>query len=497
MRYSILITVLCLVFLPSLLSAEVPLYINYQGRLTDSLGIPVPDGDYTILFSIWDSETEGDMLWGNDINVTVEDGLFTCQLGQLPDGIFANNADRWLSIEIAGRMDELLPRSKITSGAYAFHALRADTARYVTGGDNCGWIRDSRGVKLAVPGDSVGIGTAAPSAKLEVEGDIKTSDSLIASHVKAGSMSEPGKITVYKNGLADPLAKLVQYEPIGGGALHIFQNDPNTSVLRLEPDYEGTGAYLSLCKNSYDVGFFVDGNYHIGGEPRVGILGSERSAIFNMNVSGDDAVTLPFSSISSSEIYNEAGVANSVLSSVVGIGSTPTTILTRQMWFPTSGYVAVIATASYNFWHAFGTIDQLRFGISKTQGIFPADQDHYRDYPSSWSGFNFKDNVTVHDYYIVDAGLNTFYFLGEHIGSPPGATVVDANLTVMFFPTWRGYIIIPPGSDEAASANPEQYERDRLIMEKIEEEKEALRQEFDAKLEEIKTELQKQMGTIQ
>ena len=56
MRYSILITVLCLVFLPSLLSAEVPLYINYQGRLTDSLGIPVPDGDYTILFSIWDSE---------------------------------------------------------------------------------------------------------------------------------------------------------------------------------------------------------------------------------------------------------------------------------------------------------------------------------------------------------------------------------------------------------------------------------------------------------
>ena len=494
MRYSILITVLCLVFLPSFLSAEVPLYINYQGRLTDSLGIPVPDGDYSILFGIWDSETEGDMLWGNDFSVTVEDGLFTCQLGQLPDDIFANNADRWLSIEIAGRTDELSPRTKMTSGAYAFHALRADTAGYVSDVVDCGWIRDSRGVKLAVPGDSVGIGTAAPSAKLEVEGDIKTTDTLIASHVKAGSMSEPGKITVYKDGLVDPLAKLVKYEPAGGGGLYLYQNDPHTSVLHLEPDYDGTGAYLTLYRNSYNVGFFVNGNSGNSGEPEVGILGSERSAIFDMTVGGDSSIMLPYSSISSSEMYNEAGVANSVLSSATGIGSTPTTILTRQMWFPTSGYAVVIATASYNFWHAFGTIDQLRFGISKTEGIFPADQDHFRDYPSSWSGFNFKDNVSVHDYYIVDAGLNTFYFLGEHIGSSPGATVVDANLTVMFFPTWRGYLVIPPGSDESASANPEQYERDRLIMEKIEAEKEALRQEFDTKLGEIKAELQKQMG---
>jgi hypothetical protein len=205
---------------------------------------------------------------------------------------------------------------------------------------------------------------------------------------------------------------------------------------------------------------------------------------------------LPYSCISSSEIYNEAGIANSELSSAVTLSFTPTKILEREMYFPTSGYVCVIASASFYFWHIHDTSTQFTFGISETEGVIPSEDDYYRSLPASLSTFQYSDMITIHEYYLVDAGQHTYYFNGAFIGSdtPHPGIVGDANLTVMFFPTWRGYIFIPPGSDQAAAVNPEQYERDQMIMQKIEEEKQALRQEFAAKLEEIKAEIQKQMG---
>jgi hypothetical protein len=39
--------------LASLAPAEVPQMINYQGRLTDSTGAPVPDSNYQITFTIY------------------------------------------------------------------------------------------------------------------------------------------------------------------------------------------------------------------------------------------------------------------------------------------------------------------------------------------------------------------------------------------------------------------------------------------------------------
>ena len=38
--------------------------INYQGRLTDSVGAPLTDGQYPIEFSLWSEATEGEQIWG-------------------------------------------------------------------------------------------------------------------------------------------------------------------------------------------------------------------------------------------------------------------------------------------------------------------------------------------------------------------------------------------------------------------------------------------------
>ena len=67
----------------------------------------------------------------------------------------------------------------------------------------------------------------------------------------------------------------------------------------------------------------------------------------------------------------------------------------------------------------------------------------------------------------------------------------QANLTVMYFPTWRGYIEFKDGAE---GKNPEQYAIDQMITERMEAEKEAMRQEFEAKLEAIREEMRKQLG---
>lgn len=69
---------------------SVPSLINYQGRLTDYTGAPLPVGPYTVQFRLWDSPTATgtnlsgapDLIWGQQQNVTIQsNGVFNVILG--------------------------------------------------------------------------------------------------------------------------------------------------------------------------------------------------------------------------------------------------------------------------------------------------------------------------------------------------------------------------------------------------------------------------------
>jgi len=163
--------------------ADVPQVISYQGRLVDSLGVAVPDGDYAVTFSLYISESSSDPEWiCAKQTVPVENGLFVYLLGNacpLEDNFFAKSADVWLGLEIVG-IGELTPRTRLTSTPYAYHALRADTAWYVDAGTS-GWTDEGTVLRLDNANDSVGVGTAAPSTKLDVAGEVNvTGDYQIA-----------------------------------------------------------------------------------------------------------------------------------------------------------------------------------------------------------------------------------------------------------------------------------------------------------------------------
>lgn len=128
------ILILAVVF-SSVCFAEVPQLINYQGRLTDTGGEPVPDGPYLINFRIFGSEAGDDSLWWSGFQtVQVADGLFSYQLGSnepLPSDFFGPGSDPFLGI-IVNTDPEITPRTPITSVAFAWHSNTTDSASTIS-----------------------------------------------------------------------------------------------------------------------------------------------------------------------------------------------------------------------------------------------------------------------------------------------------------------------------------------------------------------------------
>jgi hypothetical protein len=128
----ILVTALAFLVLSPYVSADVPQYINYQGRLTDSAGDPAADGDYEMTFAIYTKGTvSGESVWTSSAQtVPVSDGLFSCRLGPIPDSVFTSSfyyGSRYLGITVDG-YPEASPRTQLVTTPYSFVALRADTA---------------------------------------------------------------------------------------------------------------------------------------------------------------------------------------------------------------------------------------------------------------------------------------------------------------------------------------------------------------------------------
>jgi len=152
-------TIAALAFIPSEALGAVPQLINFQGILRDGSGNPVTNNNYSVRFRIYDDPTAGNVLWSESTSVSTNSGLFSVLLGALtpvPDTAF-NNPNRWLGIKVGGDA-EMVPRQKLTSVGYTFRTEQ--------------WT--SAGQDLFRQNGNVGIGTATPGAKLEIlGGDIR------------------------------------------------------------------------------------------------------------------------------------------------------------------------------------------------------------------------------------------------------------------------------------------------------------------------------------
>lgn len=117
---------------PYMSHAAVPQKINYQGSLTDSGGTLI-DGTVSILFSIYDVSAGGTALWSETQSVTVSNGIFSVNLGDINPITLPFDTQYYLGVKVKTDA-EMTPRRSLTTAGYAF---RADGKESYTAGRDC------------------------------------------------------------------------------------------------------------------------------------------------------------------------------------------------------------------------------------------------------------------------------------------------------------------------------------------------------------------------
>jgi hypothetical protein len=108
--------------------AQFPPVINYQGRLLNEENKPITQS-INVVFSIYDNETNGNLLWTETHNLQPNDGYINVFLGSKNPIQYENTVtDLWLEISIGG--DPVGSRTQFTAVPWAFYASTADTAKY-------------------------------------------------------------------------------------------------------------------------------------------------------------------------------------------------------------------------------------------------------------------------------------------------------------------------------------------------------------------------------
>src|SRR5689334_20733420 len=124
--------------LPLALRAQtVPALINYQGKLSNPDGTPLPTADYQLTFNIFDAATNGGLVWGPQIfdsqsaqghgpKIPVVQGYFNLMLGPVDvSGASLANAfggsNRYVEIKV-GTNQPILPRQQILTAPFAFNS---------------------------------------------------------------------------------------------------------------------------------------------------------------------------------------------------------------------------------------------------------------------------------------------------------------------------------------------------------------------------------------
>jgi hypothetical protein len=120
-RYRVLLLTLLPVLALVLAACDAKLLpqMSHQGRLTDTSGNPVPDGDYEVQYVIYNDDVGGTAVYTETQTIPVQDGFFTTALGVtdvMSPTIFAEPT--WLEISVEG--ETLTPRQRLQGAPYAF-----------------------------------------------------------------------------------------------------------------------------------------------------------------------------------------------------------------------------------------------------------------------------------------------------------------------------------------------------------------------------------------
>ncbi len=130
--FGLAIAVFC-VFLTTIpAGAAINSQINFQGKITNPDGTNIANGNYSIVFSLYNVASVGTAIWAETDVTTVTDGVFQVNLGASCPFLTANvcnnstpidfnNSSIYLGIKV-GADPEMTPRVAFTASPYAFNS---------------------------------------------------------------------------------------------------------------------------------------------------------------------------------------------------------------------------------------------------------------------------------------------------------------------------------------------------------------------------------------
>lgn len=115
--------------------------INFQGKIVNTDGTNVANGNYDMVFELYDASSGGTQLWTETWNsgtsqVTLTNGVFRVALGtnSTLSGVDFNQDNIWLKVTFNG--EAMSPRIRFTAVPYAFEAKRVAGLTVVNNGGN-------------------------------------------------------------------------------------------------------------------------------------------------------------------------------------------------------------------------------------------------------------------------------------------------------------------------------------------------------------------------
>lgn len=149
--------------------AQIPQTLSYQGILTDSAGVPRPDGSYAFTFALYDVATGGNSLWSETRTLEVTRGLFSAVLGTVTPITLSFGTQYWLGIAV-GNDPAVVPRVRLTSVAYSHTADSATIAGDIAPGKAVTSINGLANAVSLVAGNNVVITPGSGSITIGATG---------------------------------------------------------------------------------------------------------------------------------------------------------------------------------------------------------------------------------------------------------------------------------------------------------------------------------------
>jgi hypothetical protein len=262
-----------------------PAYLNYQGKLGDPSGNP-KTGTYSFRFKLYSQASGGSPVF-TDANFTganaptVANGVYSVQIGSLtaggiPPSVF-QTPEVWLEVDVSAgttfaAVETLTPRERLAASPFAFLASNAQylgtgvaVATFTSAGNlqlvsgstitSNGTLTFSTAASAALTGTpalfinqagNVGIGTANPVAKLDVNGTIRlgTSSTCDASTEGSQRYNSTSKIMEFCNGTVWAgvgVARLPTRQVFLSGSGATYTTPAGVSQLRLRMKGGGGG----------------------------------------------------------------------------------------------------------------------------------------------------------------------------------------------------------------------------------------------------------------